>query len=226
MRPRASAPRRQWLLHPWACGILLSACASSAVVRKDDTPRTKEVAGQGDYAWEARSGWVRPTRGKWGPPAQVRAESREAFDAGAYADALEGLLFYKGQVPSDDPTLPETSFLIAECYYQLGNYEKAVETYRDVYGKGKPEGDILNRSFQRVHDIAMDYLHERAICSFLGFSYGCPGRGIELLVGEDGLITQYPNLPFADDAIHEIAVYYFRDEQYPEAVPVFERLVR
>ncbi|MBI2225425.1 MAG: hypothetical protein HYU44_10855, partial [Betaproteobacteria bacterium] len=41
---------------------------------------------------------------------------REAFDAGAYADALEGLLFYKGQVPSDDPTLPETSFLIAECF--------------------------------------------------------------------------------------------------------------
>ncbi len=207
-------------------GVCLLSCASPSIVRKDDSPQTREVPGRGNYQWQSNQGWVRPTRGNWGPPAQIRAESRKAFDSGAYADALSGYLAYKKTLAADDASLTETNFLIAECFYQLGNYDDAVELYRAVYQKERPEGDILNKTFQRIHDIAMDYLHEKAACSFIGFKYNCPSHGIELLVGDNGLLTEYPNLPFADDAIYEIGKFYFDTQQYAEAVPVYERVAR
>jgi outer membrane protein assembly factor BamD (BamD/ComL family) len=209
-----------------AGGASLPACASPTVVRKSETAQRKEVAGQGEYRWEPRAGWVRPTRGKWGAPAQIRAEAREAFDAGAHADALEGFLAYQALAPADDPAAAEIRLWIGECYFALGNYEQALERYREVYQKHKPEGEILTKAFQRVYEIAMAYLHKQAVCSFLGIAYNCPGHGIELLVGDDGLLTEFPNLPFADDALYEIANHYFVEKQYPEALPVYGRLVR
>ena len=209
-----------------SCTPLIAACTSPTVVRQSEKPHSKEVSGQGSYSWELKSGWVRPSRGKWGPPAQVRAEARKAFDAGAYADALDGLLVYKDLVPSDDASLPEINFLIGECYYHLGNYDKAIEAYREVYQKRKPDGEVLAKTFQRIYDIALDYIREKAVCSFLFISYNCPSHGIDLLVKEDGLITEYPNLSFADDAIYEIGRYYFETGQYAEAVPIYERIVR
>ena len=204
----------------------LAACASPTVVRKSETPQHKEVAGQGDYRWEPRGGWVRPTRGKWGTPAQIRAEAREAFDAGAHADALEGYLVCLQLTPADDPAVAELKLWVGECYYYLGNYEQALERYREVYQKHKPEGEILTKAFQRVYEIAMAYIHKQAVCSFIGIPYDCPGHGIELLVGDDGLLTEFPNLAFADDALYEIANHYFVARQYPEALPVYGRLVR
>jgi tetratricopeptide (TPR) repeat protein len=212
-------------------GVVVSAvlgcasCTSPTVVQQSETPRSREVPGQGVYQWEQKSGWVRPNRGSLGTPQQVRTESRKAFDAAAYADALDGFLTYKKLIAVDDPTIAETNFLIAECYYYLGNYEKAIDGYREVYQKNKPENEILRKSFQRINDIALDYLHERAVCSFIGISYNCPSHGIELLVGENGLIFEYPNLSFADDSIYEIGKYYFETKQYAEAVPIYERLV-
>ena len=85
-------------------GASFLSCASPAVVRKSESPQTKEIPGRGNYEWRSNGGWVRPSRGNWGPPAQMRAESRKAFDAGAYADALSGYLAYKiltWEIPAD-----------------------------------------------------------------------------------------------------------------------------
>ncbi len=60
----------------------------------------------------------------------------------------------------------------------------------------------------------------------MGISYSCPRHGIDLLHGEDGLIIEYPYLHFADDALMEIAKYYFDSRQYPEAVPVYQQVIR
>lgn len=204
---------------------LLAACANPTIVAKSDAPRIQEVPGRGEYRWEAHSGWIRPGLGEWGPPAQIRSEARKAFEFGSYADAADGLLAYKERIPDGDVSLGETNFMIAECYYHLGRYEEAIEFYRVVYQESKPEGDILNRTFQRVYDIAMDYLKEMAACSFMGFDYSCPSHGIDLLVGDNGLITEYRNLSFADEAIYEIGTYYFNIKEYPEATPIYERLI-
>jgi outer membrane protein assembly factor BamD (BamD/ComL family) len=229
-RPEPRIPkfeRGRWgrcLLAPllWS---LLAACANPTVVEKSAIPRTKEVPGRGEYRWEVHSGWILPSLGGWGPPAQVRAEARKAFEAGSYADALNGFLAYKVAAPVDDPSLGQANFMIAECYYHLGRYEDAIDFYREVYQRSKPEGEILNRTFKRVYDIAMDYLKGTAACSFLGFYYNCPGDGIELLRGDNGLITEYPHLSFADDAVYKIATHYFNLKEYPEAGPLYEEII-
>jgi hypothetical protein len=194
-------------------------CTSATVVRKSEAPKVKTVPGEGTYTWQSPAGWVRPRRGTWGTTAEVRAESRKAFDSGAYADALDGLLVLKSRLPSTDPTLAETNFLIAECYYHLGNYDQAIIIYREVYRRNRPAQDILDRTFLRVYDIALDYLRGKVDCRFLFIDYNCPGTGIDLLIGPDGLITEYPYLTFADDALMEIATHYFDRKEYPEAVP-------
>jgi len=229
-RPRILKPERypvaaiRCLLAPLLWPVL-AACANPAVVARSATPRTKEVPGRGEYRWEAHSGWIRPSLGGWGSPAQIRTDARKAFDSGSYADALDGFRAYKERIPANVGSLGETNFMIAECYYHLDRYDDAIEFYREVYQKSKPKGDILNRTFQRVYDIAMDYLKETAACSFLGLYYNCPGRGIDLLVGDNGLITEYPNLSFADDAIYAIGTHYFNIKEYPEATPIYERLI-
>lgn len=205
---------------------LLAGCSSATVVERSDVPQVKDVPGAGSYTWNEDAGWVRPREGNWGNAPHIRAESRKAFDGGAHADALAGLLALKDRLPSDDPSLAETNFLIAECYYHLGNYDDAIEYYSEVYKKNRPPQDILDKTFQRIYDIAMDYLRGKASCEIILISYNCPGRGIEILVGEQGLITQYPYLTFADDALMEIAGYYFGREEYPEAVPFYERVAQ
>jgi outer membrane protein assembly factor BamD (BamD/ComL family) len=204
--------------------LILPCCSSATVVQKSESPSVKAVPGDGAYTWQSPDGWIRPRRGSWGTTAEVRAESRKAFDAGAYADALDGLLVLKSRLPAADPTMAETNFLIAECYYQLGNYDRAIELYREVYRKNRPAQEILDRTFLRVYDIALDYLRGKADCSFLFINYGCPGHGIDLLIGPEGLITEYPYLTFADDALMEIATHYFNRKEYPEAVPLFQRV--
>jgi outer membrane protein assembly factor BamD (BamD/ComL family) len=204
--------------------LLFLGCTSATVVRKSEVPTVKTVPGEGPYTWQSPGGWIRPRRGTWGTTAEVRAESRKAFDSGAYADALDGLLVLKSRLPSTDPTLAETNFLIAECYYHLGNYDQAVIIYREVYRKNRPAQDILDRTFLRVYDIALDYLRGKVDCRFLFVNYSCPGTGIDLLIGEEGLITEYPYLTFADDALMEIATHYFDRKEYPEAVPLFQRV--
>jgi|SRR5688572_23899017 len=199
-------------------------CSSATVVERPDDAQVTPVPGPGSYTWNEDKGWVQPTEGSWGNAAQLRTEARKAFDNGAHADALAGLLVLRDRLASDDPSLAETNFLIAECYYHLGNYESALEYYKDVYTKNRPPQEILDRTFQRVYDIAMDYLRGKASCQFLFISYGCAGHGIEILVGKEGLITQYPYLTFADDALMEIAAYYFNRKEYPEAVPLYERV--
>jgi outer membrane protein assembly factor BamD (BamD/ComL family) len=218
--PPLPAPLAAFLI----AAALLPGCSSATVVRKSEVPRVKTVSGEGAYKWESPGGWVRPRRGSWGTTAEIRAETRKAFDAGAYADALDGLLVLKSRLPATDPTLAETNFLIAECYYQLGNYDEAIDLYREVYRVNRPPQDILDRTFLRVYDIALDYLRGKADCRFLFVNYSCPGTGIEILIGEQGLITEYPYLSFADDAIMEIATHYFDRKEYPEAVPLFQKV--
>jgi len=208
------------------CALAILGCSSATVVERPGDPVVTPVPGAGSYTWNEDKGWVQPAEGTWGNVAQLRTEARKAFDSGAHADALAGFLVLRERLASDDPSLAETNFLIAECYYYLGNYESALEYYEQVYKKNRPPQDILDRTFQRIYDIAMDYLRGKASCQFLFISYGCAGHGIEILVGQEGLITQYPYLTFADDALMEIAAYYFNRKEYPEAVPFYERVAQ
>jgi outer membrane protein assembly factor BamD (BamD/ComL family) len=169
---------------------------------------------------------VKPRQGDWGGLEHIRAESAKAFKAQFWLEALEGYQVLKKKLGAADATQAQVQFQIAESYYSMGNYPDAVDAYRAVYKEGRPDETTLNQAFARVHEIALEYIHEKAYCAFAfdwivyrGFSYGS-----DLLLGTDGLLTEYPYLPFADDAIMEIAKVHFDDEEYAEASMLYERV--
>ena len=204
----------------------LAGCTTATIEPLDSSPRVRSVPGEGDYRWEQERGWVQPRYGTWGATDQIRADAMKAFQAGSHADALGGFLSLLERLPDGDPAHTEILFLAAECYYNLKIYESAVEYFTRVYRSSNASPENTQVSHLRIFDIAMDYLHGRAACSTIGIRHNCPGEGVDLLVGDEGLITEYRYLEFADDAVMEIANYYFDEKEYPEAVPLFERLLR
>ena len=201
-----------------------SGCAVSQVQQLDLEPRSLAIEGRGYYHWESQLGWVRPEEGSWGPSSEVWVESRQAFDAGAYPDALAGFLVLQGRRTRAAPGSKELNFYTAECYYHLGWYGEAVEYYRPVYRKDYPSKELIDLAQRRVYDISIAYLEKRCVNSLLGFTYTSPKTGIDLLLAGDGLVQEYPMLPYADDALREVADYYFEGKEYPEAVPLYDRI--
>ncbi len=159
---------------------------------------------------------------------KLQKESRKAFDAEQYRDALLGYLSLKNLYPtSPESRSVETSFRIAECYYHLGpgEYENAYEYYLQVL-RGTPPEDMIQTTLGRIYDIGISFLQGRARLWFLGiFPYG-RSHGVEILTGEEGLVTNYPFIKYSEDALMEVANYYFDNEEYAEAEKVYERMVR
>jgi tetratricopeptide (TPR) repeat protein len=219
----------------WCLALLAAGCAGSSVPRLSEDYRRRSLPGTGPYTWNEESGWLMPERGSWGTAEQLRAEARRAFEAGAHADALAGFLALRrlqDRAPeaAAGPGAPEkeTNFFIGECYYQLGNYERALEHFRETYRKDFPATSMVLQAQERVYEIGMAYLQRKVPCSFLGvIHYACAQYGIEILAGrEGGLITENPHLPFADDALIEIARHYFESKEYPESVPLYDQVAR
>jgi outer membrane assembly lipoprotein YfiO len=177
--------------------------------------------------WSPDSGWQVAEKAESSPTAAaLRAEAQKAFDAGAYQDALTGLLAMQKNFPkAAEAEDGQTHFLIAESYLNLGDYEKAHEHYRKVLKPGSGD-DLTNRALSRIYHIGLFFVQGKAKRRFAGIQYNSASYGVEILTGEKGLITLYPSLEYADDALLEIARYYFDRKQYPEAQSVYERLVR
>ncbi|MGH9362900.1 MAG: outer membrane protein assembly factor BamD, partial [Thermoanaerobaculia bacterium] len=186
--------------------------------------------------WREGIGW-RPAAGAEGkriPPASLRAASHQALQAAAHRDALRGFLALRDRYPdSPEAKESETSYAIAECYYHLGEseYASAYTHYLEVL-KGSPREEILKLTLGRIYDIGRAFLDGRAKRSFLGISYRSPSYGVEILLGADGLVTNYPfytdrsESSLAENALMEVARYYFQKQEYAEAELVFDRLIR
>ncbi|MEM7235112.1 MAG: outer membrane protein assembly factor BamD [Planctomycetota bacterium] len=211
-------------------GALSAGCATSSVERLSETPRIASVPGTGAYEWTEGSGWVQPERGSWGTLEEVRTNAFKAYQAGRYADALAGLLAIQdmplAQRAKNRSQSSDINFYIAECYFQLGNYEDALEHYRMVYRRDFPAQNLLDQALQRVFTIGMAFLKGEAVCEVFGLiPYSCEDYGKEILADpENGLITEYPMVSFADTVLIEIAKYYFESGEYPEAVPLYDRV--
>lgn len=202
---------------------IVSGCSTSQVKSRSIEPRFSAVDGSGPYVWDADRGWLETDSGSWGDSEQLRVEARRAFDAGVWADALAGFLILEDRALL--LTMKDLSFYIAECYYRLGHYEQALDYFRPVYRRDYPSPQLIDQARERVFDIGMAYLKGLKARSLLGFEYTSPEFGIEILADSaGGLITENPHLPFADDGLIAIADFYYDDGQYPEAVPLYDRV--
>lgn len=104
----------------------------------------------------------------------------------------------------------------------MGDHEGAVVCYGEVLAR-RPPVDLLRRTLDRKYQVGLDFLQGQARRTFLGiFSYRSPAFGVDIL---DRLVRDYPFESFSDDALYSIANYYFREGQWAEAQPVYERLI-
>ena len=186
-----------------------------------EAPRVLTIPGDGDYRWEPETGWVQPEIGRWGPGGRgSQRRPTEAFQAKAYADAparatsqlersLEGATTPLSRRRTT--TSPSATTISATT-------SSAIEYYRKVYREGKPEQTIADTTrAENLRDRDRLSSWEGGLHRVRNQLQLSSATAIDLLTGEDGLITEYPHLHFADDALMEIARYYFDSRQYPEA---------
>lgn len=172
-------------------------------------------------------GWIDPELPSVDDPAAValRTEAQNDFDGRRYQAGVEKLHDlqndFGGTRSASDP---RTYFLISECYFYLGDYDRAHEYYMKTLRRS-PAEDVFNQTLNRIYTIGLAFLHGRAKRSFLGVSYRSPTHGVEILLGEKGLLTRFP-LQRYSSAVWEISEYYFNKRQYSEAEKVYEQLVR
>ncbi len=117
----------------------------------------------------------------------------------------------------------EALFRKAELLYESARYEEALEAY-DAVLRLQPGINRLRYILNRKYDIGMLYIRGKATCSFLGlFSYASETKGIKVL---DQLIRDYPYHERSDEALLNIANYYYDDGSWEEAEPVYEQLLK
>ncbi len=176
--------------------------------------------------WTPDEGWVVLLPGDPSPGAQaLREDARKAFEAEKYEEALQGLKEIEESYPdSFEAREAATMFLAAECYFKLNQYEWANEYYQKTIAR-RPPRELLSQSLTQIYNIGLAFLHGTAVRTFAGVEYESPSLGVDILIGEGGLVTRYPFLDFSDDALWEVADHYYKNEEYDEAEQVLDRLV-
>jgi len=155
----------------------------------------------------------------------LRARAQKAFDERKFEKAVE--ILHTLQDDFDNTRAAKearTYFLIAEGYFHLGDYERAHDYYMKTLRRG-PGETIFNQTLNRIYNVGLAFLHGRAERSLLGFSFTSPTYGVDILIGEKGLLTRFP-LSRYSAAIWEIAEFYYNKKQFSDAERVYEQLVR
>ena len=154
--------------------------------------------------------------------------SNEAFVKGKqkleeqeYGEAAE-LLARAADQAGRGRAAAEALFLQGEALRRLGQPEEALACYDEVL-RLQPRVEILERALDRKYQLGLDFLQGNAKRYFLGIiPYSSSVFGVKIL---DELVRQFPFKDFSDDALLNIANYYFRDDQLEEARPWYERLI-
>ena len=162
-----------------------------------------------------------------------------------YKDAADG---YKSFI------LTPGSFLLREyklahynlayCYFKQKKYSEATTWFRKFIDQNPDENpDALNDAYirtadclfmQRKYDMAAEYydkaieLGKRDVDYALfqkGFALGLQKKYNEKIIVLSKLVSDYPNSPYADDAVYEMGESYFATENNDMAINTFNTLV-
>ena len=153
-------------------------------------------------------------------------EAAEAFEVGAYKGVLPDLLeieeaFTTSAVKED----AELSFLVAECYFHLNDYERAYEYYQKSLDR-RPDKDTVSSTQDRLGTIGRAFLEGRRRLRSDATGTESRGFGVTIFIGEKGLLTRYPYRATADGALLSIAEFFLTDGQYRAAEKTYERILR
>ncbi len=163
---------------------------------------------------------------------------------GNYAEALTGLLQYKGMSSSATTTLEyETlSYHLGYTYFKLKQYDKAVTNFQDFSAKATialpqkidtymrlgdsnfisskywPAMEAYNKAIELGGKEA-DYAHfQKAI------SYGFVGKNDQKIKDLNAFLSTYTKSPYVDDALYELGNVYVAEKQNEKGISAYNRL--
>ena len=146
---------------------------------------------------------------------------RRAMEEGKFEKAEE-IFASVAEKAGRSPEAAEALFERGEALRAMGEDEEALESYEAVLQR-RPRLELLKRTLDRKYQLGLDFLQGNASRYFLGIiPYTSSAFGVKIL---DDLVREFPFESFSDDALYSIANYYFREEEWEEARPVYERLI-
>lgn len=173
-----------------------------------------------EWVWTAGTGWYNARAAVQSTAEELLAGARQAFEARSYADAAHGCRLLLVLYPSSEHRAAALELQL-EAQYLQRDFDGALETIDRILA-GQPDADTLQRVIYRKYEIGTSYLTGTRR-RFLGIPYSGGSYGAELL---DSIVQRYPYLHFSDDALVQVAAYYFRRGRYEEAEFIYERLLR
>jgi outer membrane assembly lipoprotein YfiO len=154
------------------------------------------------------------------PPPDPRAAGKALMADGNYEEAEQ--LFAEVAAGSQGEEAAEALFQRGECLRALKRHEEALECYAAIPSQ-RPSVELLKRSLERRYQLGLDFLQGNAHRYFLGIiPYTSSAFGVKVL---DDLVREFPFESFSADALYSIASHYFRQEEWEECRPVYERLI-
>ncbi len=147
--------------------------------------------------------------------------------------------------------LKEANFWIAECLFNLGNYQDAIDYYQKVitsyslspdptakemlmnayYGLAWSylklgRYDLAINTFKTISEVAEDELEKVSALVKVGETYLSKGDPAKAITVFNDIMARYPNSYYSDYILLQMGVAYMKMEKYDSAVLYFQELLK
>ncbi len=127
------------------------------------------------------------------------------FKLKKYEDAIPYFETFITENHTDDKRLDDAYLRLGDCYFASANYWKAMTHYNTAKARAVSDADYAH--FQKA------------------ISYGFAGKNTEKIADLKQLLKDYPESPYCDKALFELANTYVVLENIPEALKSFNKIV-
>lgn len=194
--------------------IILTALLLCALVALAARPASAQMVWSGD-------GWVKPRTPDPGTPAGDLQRIRELLEQGEnkdVADTVEQFLVLHGE----SPLCEEAMNLAGQALMNRGRYWDAYKWFQRQID-GYPNGQYFKRALDREYRIADAFLNGRKRRALKIFRVPAQDDGIEILMR---IAAAAPGTALAERALIRVGDYHFGEQEYPEAIGVYEDFLK
>jgi TolA-binding protein len=178
--------------------------------------------------------------------AQIESNYRRQLDPVEKAERkrrLEAIAEFEAFIerhPNDTEYLPDALFRLAELYFEkiddeyqaaVADYRNAYQAWKDAGGAGEPPVEPTRRFdrtialYQRLIGQFPDYRFLDGAYYLLGYTLRQQNENVAGITAWKTLVERFPQSRFYSEVWFRIGDSYFDDENWPEAIDAFSRVV-
>ncbi len=161
--------------------------------------------------------------------AQIDFEKcKELFDDNLYKYALGAFITYRGKYP-ESPFSSNVDFLIADCYFNLGDFDSAVKLFQQVVEKYPQSEDkyLAQRRLERIATLqekkesnSLQDIYNRALNEYNQKNYN------SAISEFSDFLALYPTSKFAPNCQYWLAESYYSKDNKAAALQEFKKVVK